>query len=78
MERSDAIKCPSVGYQLAGSKAIQAALSGPNVLEAFCSRCSFHKDTQAVAETIRQSFVQQYKLGGDDLQPEKGQLSINI
>eukprot|EP01036_Dinobryon_divergens_P026092 gene26092-34700_t len=38
LEKSSALKCPSVGYQLAGSKIIQAALSEPGVLESFCNR----------------------------------------
>jgi glutathione synthase len=35
IERSLAIKCPSVGYQLCGLKKIQQVLSEPGVLERF-------------------------------------------
>ena len=35
MERSLAIKCPSIQYHLAGTKKIQQALASPGVLERF-------------------------------------------
>jgi len=35
IERSRAIKCPNLGYHLAGSKKIQQALAAPRVLERF-------------------------------------------
>ncbi|KAK9940032.1 hypothetical protein M0R45_016709 [Rubus argutus] len=35
MERSSAIKCPSISYRLAGTKKIQQELAKPNVLERF-------------------------------------------
>lgn len=35
VERSTAIKCPSIHYQLAGTKKVQQALAGPGVLEKF-------------------------------------------
>ncbi|PPD97434.1 hypothetical protein GOBAR_DD05550 [Gossypium barbadense] len=35
MERSSAIKCPSISYHLAGTKKIQQELAKPNVLEKF-------------------------------------------
>mmetsp|Transcript_9818 Transcript_9818/g.14648 ORF Transcript_9818/g.14648 Transcript_9818/m.14648 type:complete len:545 (-) Transcript_9818:36-1670(-) len=70
LERSHALKCPSVGYQLAGSKAIQAALTGPGVLEGFLSRCGNSvKDVETASQQVRMCFVSQFKLGGDDLQP---------
>ncbi len=37
IERSAATKCPTVGYQLAGTKKIQQALCEPGVLERFLS-----------------------------------------
>uniref|UniRef100_A0A0C9RPL6 Glutathione synthetase n=1 Tax=Wollemia nobilis TaxID=56998 RepID=A0A0C9RPL6_9CONI len=37
LERSSAIKCPSISYHLAGSKKIQQELAKPNVLERFIS-----------------------------------------
>ena len=55
IEHSAAIKCPNVGYHLAGTKAIQAALCKPGVLERYLdfSEC----------EKLRQCFAQQYSLG---------------
>jgi glutathione synthase len=35
IECSNAIKCPSIGYHLAGCKKVQQALAAPNVLESF-------------------------------------------
>ncbi|XP_049879708.1 glutathione synthetase-like isoform X2 [Pectinophora gossypiella] len=35
VERSNAIKCPSIHYQLAGTKKVQQALAAPGVLEKF-------------------------------------------
>ncbi|KAF9799274.1 hypothetical protein SFRURICE_013048 [Spodoptera frugiperda] len=35
VERSTAIKCPSIQYQLAGTKKVQQALASPGVLEKF-------------------------------------------
>ncbi|KAH7543124.1 hypothetical protein FEM48_Zijuj02G0149900 [Ziziphus jujuba var. spinosa] len=35
MERSSAIKCPSISYHLAGTKKIQQELAKPNILERF-------------------------------------------
>ncbi|XP_050673117.1 glutathione synthetase-like isoform X3 [Leptidea sinapis] len=35
VERSTAIKCPSIQYQLAGTKKVQQALAAPGVLEKF-------------------------------------------
>jgi hypothetical protein len=38
VEQSSAIKCPSIGYHLAGCKAIQSALTKPKVLEDLLDR----------------------------------------
>ena len=35
IERSDAARCPTVGYQLAGAKKVQQDLARPGVLERF-------------------------------------------
>eukprot|EP01040_Poterioochromonas_malhamensis_P012805 gene12805-14033_t len=59
VERSDAIKCPSVGYHLAGCKAVQAALFKPDVVELFLSA--------EESQVIRQSFAEQYSLGDHEL-----------
>lgn len=55
IERSKSIKCPSVGYHLAGTKAIQAALCKPGVLEHFLE--------QEESDKLRQCFAEQYSLG---------------
>jgi glutathione synthase len=54
IENSRAIKCPSIGYQLAGTKAIQAALYLPNVLEKYLTKDDSIK--------IRQCFAAQYSM----------------
>jgi len=54
IEDSRAIKCPSIGYQLAGTKAIQAALYLPNVLEKYLTKDDSIK--------IRQCFAAQYSM----------------
>lgn len=58
MERSKAIKCPSVNLQLAGTKRVQQKLAEPGVLERFI------KDT-TVIENIRKTFVGLYSLDSD-------------
>jgi len=54
IENSKAIKCPSIGYQLAGTKAIQAALYLPGVLEKFL--------TIDESIIIRKCFAAQYSM----------------
>ena len=54
IENSRAIKCPSIGYQLAGTKAIQAALYLPNILERYLTKDDSNK--------IRQCFAAQYSM----------------
>ncbi len=53
VEESAAIKCPSVGYQLAGTKKIQQVLTQKNVLEKYL--------TSDQCATLRQCFAQQYR-----------------
>ncbi|XP_046544149.1 LOW QUALITY PROTEIN: glutathione synthetase-like [Haliotis rubra] len=60
LERSLAIKCPSIQYHLAGLKKIQQELSLPGSVE------QFMKDPAAV-KRIRATFVKQYSL---DVGPE--------
>lgn len=55
MESSSAIKCPSVAYQLVGTKKIQQALCVPGVLEKFLSGDKVDK--------LRKCFAAQYSLG---------------
>ncbi|XP_067652118.1 glutathione synthetase-like [Haliotis asinina] len=63
LERSLAIKCPSIQYHLAGLKKIQQELTLPGSVEQFI------KDPTAV-KRIRATFVKQYSL---DLGPEGNQ-----
>lgn len=60
MERSKAIKCPSIHYHLAGTKKIQQMLATPGVLERFL------RDTQIV-ENVRQIFTGLYSLDFNEL-----------
>ncbi|KAI9483779.1 MAG: glutathione synthetase [Benjaminiella poitrasii] len=55
IERSFAIKCPTVAYQLVGSKKVQQVLSEPNRLERYIS------DATAASE-IRETFAGLYSL----------------
>ena len=53
IERSKAIKCPTVAYQLAGCKRIQQELFQPGVVEKYiCDKSQSNK--------IRAVFVEQY------------------
>lgn len=54
VERSLAIKCPSVAYQLVGTKKIQQVLSRPGALERFLPA--------ADAERVRETFAGLYSL----------------
>jgi hypothetical protein len=54
IEQSNAVKCPNAGYQLAGTKAVQASLCLPGVLERFL--------TAEEAEQLRACFADQYSL----------------
>lgn len=55
MEKSSAIKCPTVAYQLTGTKKVQQMLCVPGVLEKFLS--------EEKASTLRKCFAAQYSLG---------------
>ncbi|KAK6634280.1 hypothetical protein RUM44_004891 [Polyplax serrata] len=55
MERSMAIKCPSIHYHLAGTKKVQQALAQPNILEKYL------KDAKTV-EMVRDTFTGLYSL----------------
>jgi hypothetical protein len=54
LERSRAIKCPSIHYHLAGTKKVQQQLAAPGVLERFVDR--------KVADRIRAVFTGLYPL----------------
>lgn len=55
IERSRAIKCPTVAFQLAGCKKVQQALTEPCVLEKYLH-------DEIVVQQLRSTFVGQYKL----------------
>jgi len=55
IERSEAIKCPTIGYQLAGTKRIQQVLSMEGQLEKFL--------TPEESKLLRKTFAKQYSLG---------------
>ncbi len=55
MERSKAIKCPSIQYHLAGTKKVQQELARPGVLE------SFLEDSNQV-KAVREVFTGLYSL----------------
>ncbi|XP_075985779.1 glutathione synthetase-like isoform X2 [Anticarsia gemmatalis] len=59
VERSTAIKCPSIHYQLAGTKKVQQALAGPGVLEKFMG-CG------ASTSRVRDIFTGLYSLDFDE------------
>lgn len=52
IERSKAIKCPSIQHHLAGAKKIQQELSKANILEKFLDKSE--------AKLLRATFVDQY------------------
>lgn len=57
IERSSAIKCPSVGYQLAGTKRVQQELCLPGVVEHFLGDAGD-------ASKLRRCFAAQYSMQG--------------
>lgn len=59
MERSTAIKCPSIHYHLAGTKKVQQALARPNALEKFL------EDPEKI-EAIRDVFTGLYSFDFDE------------
>ncbi|GAA95082.1 uncharacterized protein L969DRAFT_95945 [Mixia osmundae IAM 14324] len=58
LERSRAVKCPSVALQLAGAKKIQQVLTEPGMLERFESE---HLDQRQIAD-LRRTFIALYSL----------------
>ncbi|CAH0696373.1 unnamed protein product [Spodoptera exigua] len=59
VERSTAIKCPSIQYQLAGTKKVQQALASPGVLEKFMG-------SGANTARVRDIFTGLYSLDFDE------------
>jgi len=62
LERSFAIKCPSVTYHLAGAKKVQQQLCSPGELERFV--------TKEEAASLRQVFAGLWSLDGSDVPPK--------
>lgn len=58
VERSSAIKCPSIHYQLAGTKKVQQALAAPGILEKFVAG--------SATERVRDIFTGLYSLDFDE------------
>eukprot|EP00898_Chlorokybus_atmophyticus_P007197 jgi/Chlat1/7479/Chrsp6S07483 len=57
MERSDAVKCPSIEYHLAGAKKIQQVLAEPGVLERYLPDVG-------MASSVRKTFAGLWSLEG--------------
>ncbi|MQL72436.1 hypothetical protein Taro_004743 [Colocasia esculenta] len=60
MEKSSAIKCPSISYHLVGTKKIQQELAKPNVLERFL-------DSKDDIEKLRKCFAGLWSLDDSDI-----------
>ncbi len=62
------MKCPSVGYHLAGMKAIQAILTMPGMLERFvCPDEASSITERKEAALLSRCFAEQYNLGDKDV-----------
>lgn len=68
IEKSIAIKCPSIHYQLAGTKKVQQALAKPGVLKRFLS-------DDAKIEAITNTFIGLYSM---DSHTEDGQNALQM
>jgi hypothetical protein len=55
IERSRAIKCPTINYQLAGAKRIQQSLFEADIVEKYLG-----VENKEVCQKIRATFVDQY------------------
>ncbi|CAG9570936.1 unnamed protein product [Danaus chrysippus] len=67
VEKSSAIKCPSIHYQLAGTKKVQQALAAPGVLEKFMG-------AGATTGRVRDIFAGLYSLDFD----ENGERAVDM
>ena len=70
LEKSWAIKCPSILCHLATLKVVQQKLAMPQILERYLS--------PAEADLIRATFMPMYPLDGTDLGKEARQLAMNV
>ncbi|XP_049825691.1 glutathione synthetase-like isoform X1 [Aethina tumida] len=70
IERSLAIKCPSIHYHLAGTKKVQQALAKPGALEQFVS------DPKSI-EALKEIFTGLYSLDFDETGERALQMALN-
>lgn len=70
IERSTAVKCPTIQYHLAGTKKVQQELSRPGVLETFLTE-------PKKIESVRQLFVGLYGLDFDELGEQALQMALD-
>lgn len=64
LERSLAIKCPTVALQLAGAKKVQQVLCEPNLLESLLGSSG---DNNTAIQQLRASFMDMYPLDSSEL-----------
>ncbi|XP_069676038.1 glutathione synthetase-like isoform X4 [Periplaneta americana] len=69
IERSLAIKCPSIHYHLAGTKKVQQALAAPNILGKFL-------DDPAKIEAVQEIFTGLYSLDLDEHGNKAAEMAI--
>jgi glutathione synthetase len=77
LERSRAIKCPSIALQLAGGKKVQEVLTQPGVLESFLFDPHYRfKDKESFTEEdlklMRETWMEMWGLDSVDSQGETG------
>ncbi|CAO1356974.1 unnamed protein product [Diamesa hyperborea] len=70
IERSAAIKCPSIHYHLAGTKKVQQALAKPEILKRFLN-------DETKIESVKEIFTGLYSLDKDEGGEEAMQMAIN-
>ncbi|KAL1513811.1 hypothetical protein ABEB36_003167 [Hypothenemus hampei] len=70
IERSQAIKCPSIQYHLAGTKKVQQALTKPGILERFLS------EPKKIA-AVKEIFTGLYGLDFDESGDQTIQMALN-
>ena len=70
VERSAAIKCPSIHYHLAGTKKVQQALAKPDILKRFLS-------DESKIERVKEIFTGLYSLDKEEGGDEAMQMAIN-
>lgn len=77
IEKSFTIKCPNIGYHLAGTKKVQQALSQPGVLERYFSINDAARDNKI--QKLRRVFAGLYSLDpptGNDIQEREAYTAV--